>query len=62
MTNFKNSLGTSTTAKLGQLGWLADLVSGFICNTGVTVDQKQPLEVFYKKAVLKNFAIFTGNT
>ena len=24
------------------------------------VSQKQPLEVFYKKAVLKNFAIFTG--
>ena len=24
--------------------------------------QKQPLEVFYKKAILKNFTIFAGNT
>ena len=24
--------------------------------------QKQPLEVFYKKSVLRNFAKFTGNT
>ena len=26
----------------------------------ITLFQKQPPEVFYKKAVLKNFAIFTG--
>ena len=25
-----------------------------------TIAQKQPPEVFYKKAVLKNFTIFTG--
>ena len=27
---------------------------------GVNQNQKQPLELFYKKAILKNFAIFTG--
>ena len=30
------------------------------CTQGETGEQKQPPEVFYKKAVLKSFARFTG--
>ena len=37
------------------------IISGFLSDIGVPyVSQKQPPEVFYKKAVFKNFAIFTG--
>ena len=29
-------------------------------NWSILLSQRQPLEVFYKKAVLKNFALFAG--
>ena len=50
------------TCKCSKFYLQADLiVSPFRSDIGVTYrSQKQPPELFYKRAVIKNFAIFTG--
>ena len=57
-----NRLLSFSCGKCGKFYLQADLiVSPFLSNIGVPYkSQKQPPEVFYKKVVLKNFAIFIG--
>ena len=55
--NTKILYGYDSIASLSiLLASLTNVLRSFVQNTG----QKQPPEVFYKKPILKNFAIFTG--